>query len=182
MEQQARTLESKTIYKSRVIELRLDRIVEPDGLETTREVVYHPGSVVVVPHLPDGRLVLVRQYRYAVRESLWELVAGGLEEGETPIQAGKRELMEEAGYQAAVIEPRLHFYPSPGVLAETMHLVEAFDLTPAKAEADEDERIEVGAFTISELLDMIKRKEIHDSKTLVGLLFLFGGVAGASKG
>jgi ADP-ribose pyrophosphatase len=177
MEKQVRTLESKTAYHGRVVDLKVERIVEPDGFETTREVVYHPGSVVVVPHLPDGRLVLVRQYRYAVRASLWELVAGGLDPGETPIDAGRRELMEEAGYHAAVVEPRLHFYPSPGVLGETMHLVEAWDLTPAKGEPDEDERIEVGTFAIPELLEMIKRKEIHDAKTLVGLLFLFGSGA-----
>ena len=97
MSKNARVLESKTIYRGRAVELKVDRVIEPGGVETTREVVCHPGSVVVVPHLPDGRLILVRQYRHAVQESLWELVAGGMERGETPRQSARRELLEETG-------------------------------------------------------------------------------------
>src|SRR5580704_3874107 len=93
----AHTIKSKTVYRGRIVELKVDRVIEPGGVETTREVVCHPGSVVVLPRLPDGRLILVRQYRYAVKESLWELVAGGMERGETPRQSARRELLEEAG-------------------------------------------------------------------------------------
>ena len=96
------------------VELKVDRVIEPGGVETTREVVCHPGSVVVVPHLPDGRLILVRQYRHAVQESLWELVAGGMEPGETPRQSARRELQEEAGYRARVLKPLLGVLPEPG--------------------------------------------------------------------
>ena len=175
MQKRARTLKSMTLYRGRVVELKVDRVIEPGGVETTREVVCHPGSVVIVPHLPDGRLILVRQYRYAAKESLWELVAGGLENGETPRQGARRELLEEAGYRARVLKPLLEFYPSPGILSEKMHLVEAWDLTPAKGEPDADERIEVGFFTVDAVMKMIRSRKIRDGKTLVGMLWLFGG-------
>jgi ADP-ribose pyrophosphatase len=170
----ARTLESKTIYRGRVIELKVDRVIEPGGVETTREVVCHPGSAVVIPHLPDGRLILVRQYRYAAKQSLWELVAGGLEPGETPSQGARRELQEETGYRARIMKPLLEFYPSPGVLSEKMHLFEARGLSPAKGVPDEDERIKTGFFTLKDLAAMMKHHKIHDGKTLVGILFLLG--------
>jgi len=173
----ARILESKTIFRGRVVKLKVERVVEPGEVETTREVVCHPGSVVVVPHLPDGRLILVRQYRHAVQESLWELVAGGMEPGETPRQSARRELLEETGYLARVLKPFLEFYPSPGLLSEKMHLVEAWDLTPSKGQPDADERIETGFFRVDKILEMIRRKEIRDGKTLVGILLLFGSPA-----
>jgi ADP-ribose pyrophosphatase len=174
MPKDARVLESKTLFRGRAVELKVDRVVEPGGVETTREVVCHPGSVVVIPHLPDGRLILVRQYRYAVRKSLWELVAGGMEPGETPRQSARRELLEEAGYRARTLKPLLEFYPSPGILSEKMHLVEAWDLVPAKGQPDADERIETGLFTIPQIIKMIQGHKIEDGKTLVGILLLFG--------
>jgi ADP-ribose pyrophosphatase len=172
LQKRARILESKTLFRGRVVELKVERVVEPGGVETTREVVCHPGSVVVVPHLPDGRLILVRQYRHAVQESLWELVAGGMEHGETPRQSARRELLEETGYHARLLKPLLEFYPSPGILSEKMHLVEAWDLTPSKGQPDADERIEVGFFTVSKVMEMIQSNEIRDGKTLVGILLL----------
>jgi len=175
VQQRARILESKTIYHGRVVELKVERVIEPGGVETTRELVCHAGSVVVVPHLPDGRLILVRQYRHAAEESMWELVAGGIEPGETPRQSARRELLEETGYRARIIEPLLQFYPSPGILTEKMELFEAWDLTPSQGRPDADERIEVGFFTADKVLEMIKSREIHDGKTLVGILLLFGG-------
>ena len=174
MQKRARILESKTLFRGRLVELKVDRVVEPGGVETTREVVCHAGSVVIVPHLPDGRLLLVRQYRYAVRESLWELVAGGMERGETPRQSARRELLEETGYHARVLKPLLEFYPSPGILSEKMHIIEAWDLTLSNAQPDADERIEIGFFTVNKVLEMIHGGEIHDGKTLVGILLLFG--------
>jgi ADP-ribose pyrophosphatase len=168
----ARILKSQTIYRGRVIQLKVEEVVEPGGVETRREVVYHPGSVVIIPYLPDGRIILVRQYRHAVRQSLWELVAGGMEPGETARQAAHRELMEETGYQARVVKPLIEFYPSPGIVSEKMHLFEAHGLTPAKGQPDADERIEIGTFTTSELMAMVGKNEIQDAKTLVGLLWV----------
>ena len=177
MPNRARVLKSKTLYRGRVVDLRLEEVVEPGGVRTVRELVCHPGSVVIVPHLPDGRLILVRQYRHAAKQSLWELVAGGMEPGETPRQAARRELREETCHRARVLKPVMEFYPSPGILSEKMHLVEAWDLTPAAGQPDPDERLEVGFFSIRELLRMIRRREIRDGKTLVGILFLFCGAS-----
>ncbi|HXW12974.1 MAG TPA: NUDIX hydrolase, partial [Terriglobia bacterium] len=89
VQKRARILSSKTIYRGKVVDLKVERVIEPGNVETTREVVCHSGSVVIIPRLPDGRLILVRQYRHAVRETLWELVAGGMECGETPRQSAR---------------------------------------------------------------------------------------------
>jgi ADP-ribose pyrophosphatase len=181
VQKRARILMSETIFRGRVVQLKVERVIEPGGVETTREVVCHPGSVVVVPHLPDGRLILVRQYRHAVRESLWELVAGGIERGETPRQSARRELQEETGYHARTLKPLLEFYPSPGILSEKMHLVEAWGLTPSQGQPDDDERIQTGVFTVEKVMKMIRRHEIRDGKTLVGILLLFGTPSVATR-
>ena len=165
-------LKRREIYNGRLVRLTVDRIIEPGSVKAVREVVHHPGSVVVVAQAGDGRIVLVRQYRYPVRQSLWELVAGGLEPGESPLAAARRELLEESGYRAGKVRLLLHFFPSPGILTEKMFLVEASELTRAKAQPDPDERIKVGHFTRAQLMKMIATKRIRDAKTLVGLLWL----------
>ena len=170
----ARVLKSKTVFHGRLIDVKVEQVVEPGGVRTLREVVCHSGSVVVIPRLPDGRVILVRQYRHAVRESLWELVAGGMEKGETPRQSARRELLEETGYRARTAKPVLEFYPSPGILSERMHLVEAAGLTKSQAQPDEDERIEVGFFKPADLVKLIRQNKLRDAKTLVGILWLFG--------
>jgi len=169
-----KVLRRRTIYKGRVVWLTLDRVIEPGGVTADREVVRHAGSVVVLPHLPDGRIVLVRQFRYATGKSLWELVAGGIESGETPAQAARRELLEETGYRARSVKLLFSFYSSPGFLSERMHLVEASGLVASKAQPEDDERIEVGQFTLVQIRDKIQSKKIEDGKTLVGLLWLLG--------
>ncbi len=155
-----------------MVELRLDRIVEPGGIEASRELVVHPGSVVVLPVFPDGRVILVRQFRYAARRSLWELVAGGLEPREKPLKAAARELQEETGYRAGRFRLLFSFFPSPGILAERMHLVMAQGLTPGKANPEEDERLEIRIFKRGELGKMFREKKIEDAKTLIGLMWL----------
>ena len=174
MRKHARVLNSKIVFHGRVVDVKVERVIEPGDIETTREVVCHPGSVVVVPRLPDGRVILVRQYRHPVEESLWELVAGGIEHGESPRQSARRELLEETGYRARNVKPLLQFYSSPGFLTEKMYLFEAWNLTPSAGQPDADERIETGFFTINTIRKMIKTNEIHDGKTLVGILLLFG--------
>jgi len=167
-----RLLKSREVYKGRLIQLKVDSIIEPGGVRVEREVVHHPGSVVILAHSGDGRIVMVRQYRYPARESLWELIAGGLEPGERPLTAARRELLEETGYRAGKFRLLFDFFPSPGILTEKMFLLEATELTHSRAKPDPDERIEVGHFTPAQVMKMIQSRRIRDAKTLVGLLWL----------
>jgi len=167
-----RILKSRMVYDGRLVKLRVDRVIEPGGIEATREVVGHPGSVVVLPLLPGGRVLLVRQFRYAAGKSLWELVAGGLEPGEPVLRAARRELLEEAGYRARRVRRLFSFFPSPGIISERMHLVEASGLLPDKAQPEADERIKVGIFTLAQVREMLRRHRIEDGKTLAGLSWL----------
>jgi ADP-ribose pyrophosphatase len=167
-----RILKSREIYRGRLIQLKLDRIIEPGGVRAEREVVQHPGSVVVLARSDDDRVVLVRQYRYPAKQFLWELVAGSLEPGERPLGAARRELLEETGYRAGKFELLFDFFSSPGLLTEKMFLVEATELTRSKAQPGPDERIEVGHFTPVQVRKMIKSRRIRDAKTLVGLFWL----------
>lgn len=171
MRSQVRIVKSKTVYNGRVIRVNLDHVIEPGGVETTREVVEHHGSVVVLPRLPNGHILLVRQFRYPARKRMWELVAGSMEPGESVIRAARRELQEETGYRAGVLKRLFSFYPSPGFLTEKMHLVEARDLKLSEANPEDDERIEVGEFSKKQLGNLLRAKKITDGKTLVGLLW-----------
>ncbi|HEY6385069.1 MAG TPA: NUDIX hydrolase [Candidatus Acidoferrum sp.] len=167
----AKVLRSKIIYKGPVFGIRRDEIIEPSGLRVTREVITHPGSVVVLPALPDGRILMIRQYRHATRQFLWELVAGRIDNGENPRRAAARELIEETGYRAKRFHVFLDIFPTPGFLEERMHILLAEDLTPGEAEPEEDERITCKAFTHGEIEQMIRRNKIRDAKSIAGILY-----------
>lgn len=171
MASRARVLSSTQIYKGKAVRLTLDRILEPGGIQARREVVHHPGSVVVVPRFPDGSVLLVRQYRHPAGRSLWELVAGTLEPGERPALAARRELEEETGYRARRWKHLFDFFPSPGIMDEKMRLFEARGLRFEKASPEPDERISVRRFSPGELRRMLAGGKIQDAKTLVGLLW-----------
>src|SRR5450755_4738328 len=112
----AKVLSSKTIYNGAVFGIRRDEVIEPSGVRATREVITHPGSVVVLPVLADGRIVMIQQYRHAARQYLWELVAGRIDGGESPRKGGARELLEETGYRAKHWKGFLEVFPTPGFL------------------------------------------------------------------
>jgi ADP-ribose pyrophosphatase len=175
-----RLISRKTIYQGRTLELNIDRVIEPGGVTANREVVRHTNSVVVLPELNDGRVLLVAQYRYAVRRRLWELVAGGIEPGETPAEAAHRELLEESGYRARTVRLLVDFYASPGFSTERMFLFQARGLGLSKATPEADEQIRVGRFSLAQLQRMLRAKVIRDGKTLVGLLWRFGSLRSAS--
>ncbi len=176
----AKILRSEIIYKGPVFGVRRDEVLEPGGIRTTREVVTHPGSVVVLPLLPDGRILLVRQYRHATRQFLWELVAGRIERGENPRQAAARELLEETGYRAKRYRLFLDIFPTPGFLEERMYILLAQGLTSGDARPEEDEKIISRVFSRSQLRQMIRRGKLRDAKTIAGLLYYFSFLASPS--
>jgi ADP-ribose pyrophosphatase len=142
-------------------------------VRATREVITHPGSVVVMPVLPDGRIILIRQYRHAARQFLWELVAGRIDRGENVRQAAARELIEETGYRAKRLRVFLALFPTPGFLEERMYILIAEGVRAGKAEPEEDERITARAFTRTQLENMIQHGVLRDAKSVAGLLYYF---------
>jgi ADP-ribose pyrophosphatase len=162
-------VESKEVYRSKVFRVTEDRAVDPKtGWTLERAVVRHPGSAIMMAVDDRKRVLLVRQYRLPAEGFLWELPAGRLDEGETPLQAAKRELTEETGFRAKKWTKIASFWPSPGFLQERMTIFLATELTAGDATPMEDERIEVGWFTRRELGDMIRAGKIQDGKTLIG--------------
>jgi ADP-ribose pyrophosphatase len=169
----AKVLSSTTIYEGPVFGIRRDEVIEPSGVRTTREVITHPGSVVVLPVLSDGRILLIQQYRHATRQYLWELVAGRMDPGETPRVAAARELIEETGYRAKRLRVFLDVFPTPGFLEERMFILVAEGLTAGQAEPEEDEKIVSRAYTRAQLEDMIRGGKLRDAKSIAGILFYF---------
>ena len=151
---------------------RVERVTQrmPDGQEHAREVVRHPGAVVILPLLEQG-IIMVRNYRVAVGRTLFELPAGTLDPGEAPLETAHRELAEETGYRAARMEPLVSFYMSPGILDERMHVFVARDLTPGKMDLDAGEQLEPFAITWDKALALLARGEIEDGKTIAALLY-----------
>jgi len=162
---------SQMIYEGPVFGLRRDEVIEPSGIRTVREVITHPGSVVVLPILPDKRILLIRQYRHATRQYMWELVAGRIDDGEKPKEAALREMIEETGYRARKVHVFLDVFPTPGFLEERMYILLAEGLTPGEATPEEDERIEAKGFTKKQVEKMIEANVIRDAKTIAGVLY-----------
>lgn len=166
----ARVVSRRRVYKGKVFAVDVDDVKEPGDVRARREVVRHRGSVAVLPVRDDGRVVLVRQYRYPVDAELWELPAGRLDPGESVEEGARRELEEEVGLSPAGLEPLSVFYTSPGFCDEVMHLFRATALTSVPPRPEADERIEAGVFTLEEARDMMHRGEVREGKTLVALL------------
>ena len=165
-----KTLRTEIIYKGKKVILQRDEVELVSGRKTRREFVIHPGSAAIIPILPDKRIILIKQYRYAVKNILYEIPAGTLDTGETPTQCAHRELKEETGYTAGRLEKLIQFYPSPGISNELMHLFLAKDLKKADEKPSSDETIEVIEVSMDDCLEMIKTGNIIDAKTICGLL------------
>ena len=169
-----KSLRSNPIYKGKVISLKVDDVLLPNGKESKREIVNHPGAVAVIPMTEDGKLVLVEQYRKPLERSIVEIPAGKLEPGESPALTARRELEEETGYGCHELQYLQTFATSPGFADEVIHLFVAKDLykIEEKADLDEDEFVELLEVTIEEAEEMVKDQRIFDAKTAFAVLWL----------
>jgi ADP-ribose pyrophosphatase len=162
---------SKQVYKCGLFSVTEDEAVDPKtGFEIKRSVVRHAGSAVMMAVDEKKCVLLVRQYRLPAEKNLWELPAGRLDPGEKPLQAAKRELIEETGYRARTWTKLASFFASPGFVQERMTIFLATDLTAGTATPMEDERIEARWFTSRELADLIRDGKIEDAKTMIGFM------------
>ncbi len=160
---------SKEVYRSKIFRVTEDEATDNSGFAIKRAIVRHPGSSVMLAAEED-RILLVRQFRLPAGKELWELPAGKVDEGETPLEAAKRELIEETGYTAERWEPLASYFPSPGFLEEHMHLFLAEGLQKGTATPMDDERIETRWFGREEVNRLIDAGEMEDGKTLIGFL------------
>ncbi len=170
---------STRMYTGRVISLDVDEVRFPDGSVGSLEMIRHPGASAVVPLLgapddPDPELVLIRQYRYAAEQYLYEIPAGRLDPGETPADCAARELLEETGYRARGMQPLFTMYTTPGFTDEKIHLFLATGLEAGAHQREADEFLELVPTRLSRALSMIERGEIQDAKTALGLLYAAG--------
>ena len=174
-QEQARVLTSKVIFRGPVFYVTSDRVKEPGGIVARRDIVRHPGSVVILAaddSRPQLRVLLARQYRYAASRRLWELPAGRIDPGEKPLAAARRELLEETGFTARRWKRALFFYSSPGFLDETMAIYLATGLIPGQAQPEEDELIQKRLFPLPNAVRMVMNGRIEDGKTIAGVLWL----------
>ncbi len=169
-----RLISSQTVFRGRPISVRVDEVELPGGQRARREVVIHPGAVAIVPLLPDGGVIMIRQYRHAAGTVLYELPAGTLAPGESAVDCARRELAEETGYEAERLSLLFSTYLSPGYSSEIIHIFAASGLRRGAAAApDEDERLETVTLPLSEAVAMVGRGEVQNAAAICGLLEVF---------
>jgi len=171
----ARVVSSRVAYRGPVFSITSEDVREPSGVTVHRDVVRHSGSVVIMPvdeSGPGPRVLLVRQYRYAAKQYLWELCAGRIDHGEGELVAAKRELLEETGYSARRWKRILTFFASPGFVDETMAIYLAQDLQSGVAQPEEDEVLDLKFVPLKKALEWVKKGVIRDAKTICGILWL----------
>lgn len=162
---------NEEVFSGRLLKVQRDHVTLPNGNDTTREYIRHPGAVAIVPVLEDGRVVLVKQCRYPLGTLLWEIPAGKLDHGEAEDadECARRELSEETGYEAEHWQRLVSIATTPGFSDEIIHLYKAWGLKQYAQHTDEDEFIGVEAFTPEQLKMMITEGELYDAKTLCAL-------------
>jgi ADP-ribose pyrophosphatase len=176
-------LHSERIWTGRVFNFDVDRIRYPNGREADFAIVRHPGASAVIPYLsdPEGddpQILLLRQYRYAAGGYLYEIPAGRIDEGESPLECAKRELREETGCTAERVEALCEMYMTPGYTDEKIHFFLATGITRGASDTEEDEFAEPVVLSLSRALAMVQQGEIVDAKTAIALLFSAGFMAG----
>lgn len=173
-----KVLESEMIYEGAILNLRKDKVTVPNGT-SYREIVEHNGGAVIVAVTDDNKIVMVKQYRAAVKRAVLELPAGKVEDGEDPMETAIRELKEETGYTPEKTVHLISSYPSIGYTEEMLHIYLCTDLVPGETDFDENEALDVYEYKYDELMEMIKNGELFDGKTQLGLL-IAGQVLGSS--
>lgn len=168
MKYEEKTMKTEKIYEGKILNLRIDTVELPDKKYSKREIVEHPGAVAIIALTENNEIVLVKQYRKAIERELIEVPAGKLEIGEEPKETVIRELKEETGYTAKKIDYLLEFYTSPGFTNEKVYLFLADELIEGEAQPEKDEYIEVIHLKLDDLIELINKGEITDSKTIVG--------------
>ena len=163
------TITSEKVYDGALLRVRKDSVRLPDGKTSVREYIRHPGAVALIPWLPDGKLLLIRQFRYPLKRVFIELPAGKIDPGENPEQTGIRELEEETGYRAGRLLYLSSIHPCIGYSDEVIHLYEAFDLQRSQRCPDEHEFMEIFSLSLDEALQLIEKGVITDVKTLAGI-------------
>jgi ADP-ribose pyrophosphatase len=160
---------TKNIYKGRIVNLNLETVTLPNGATIELEVIHHPGAAAVVP-LKDARtVILIRQYRHAVGGYIYEIPAGKLHPGEDPRECALRELEEEIGYRAGVLEIVSSVYTTPGFTDEVIHIYRATQLRQGQQNLGKDEVLDIAEFPLEKTITMIREGVIKDAKTIVGL-------------
>ncbi|MFZ0270500.1 MAG: NUDIX hydrolase [Acidobacteriaceae bacterium] len=173
----AKVLSSEEVFAGPLFRVRRDEIEEPNGKKTTRDVVRHNGSAVILAidrsknHKKDPLVLIERQFRHAAQHYLYEVPAGKMETGEDHLEGAKRELLEETGYSAKKWTKLIRYFASPGFLGEWMQVFLAEDLTPGNAQPEEDESFELQFVPLSELLKLIGEGKIRDGKTLIAVMY-----------
>lgn len=167
-----KVIESNPVYKGRLFNVRVDKVLTSWGRLTVREIVEHPGAVVIIPLLDKESVVLVSQYRHAAGKVLLELPAGTLEVGEDPEKCACRELEEETGFIAGRMEKVAMLYLAPGYSTEKVHLYVASDLKKVGQKLEPDEKIRTMILKIDDVVNMIVKGEIEDAKTVAGIMLL----------
>jgi ADP-ribose pyrophosphatase len=172
-----KVIASQRLHEGRIINLREDTVTLPSGRTGKREVVEHKGAVAILPVRENGKIVLVRQFRHATDEVLLELPAGGLNAGEDPRDCAPRELVEECGLRAGKWTLMFSCFLAPGYSSELIHIFLAEELQDVPAEPEEDENLDIGEYSLDELMQLIDEGKVRDAKTLAGLLAYYRRVS-----
>ena len=166
-----KTSSSEIVFQGKLLDVRRDIVILPNGANGIREWIKHPGAVCCIPILPNGKIALIRQYRYSVRKMMIELPAGKLDKNEAPEDCAIRELEEEIGYKANKITFLTNIHPAIGFANEKMWIYYAEDLEKTNQKLDSDEFIEIIPTKLEDALKMVWNGSITDVKTMIGLIW-----------